>query len=384
MFASRAPVVSMLRRAGTLALAGALAATVGGCALAPGHNMGDNVGRLPVTPGNDAPPEGALTRITPELVRTQRAVPQPDPTADLKPFLGDAQPYRIGAGDVIGIIVWGNPDFSAPTGTLATQGQGGAGVSGFTVSAGGTIQLPFIGNVQAAGLTEDQLRERVTTALRTQIRNPQVTIDIRAFRSARIYVDGEVNKPGQQIINDVPMTLPEALDRAGGLAKGADRSAVSITRGLKTVRFNLDQLTERGIDPQRIILSKGDTLRVTGVEDTRVYVLGEVSAPGVRPLRKGKLSLLEALGDSGGVSSASGDPRQIYVVRGTDPTRPTIFHIDVTSPIFLALADGFDLKPRDVVYVDPVPLVRWNRVLNLVLPAASSVQTVTNIRDLSR
>jgi polysaccharide export outer membrane protein len=380
MLSTRAPASSIARWACWLSLAGAL----GGCALAPGHNMGANVGNLPVTPGNDAPPEGALTRITPELIRAQRAVPQPDPSPDLKPFLVEAPAYRIGAGDVIGITVWGNPDFSAPTGTVNNAGTGGSGVSGFTVSARGTIQLPFIGNVKAAGLTEDELRDSVTTALRTQIRNPQVTIEIKAYRSARIFVDGEVNKPGQQVINDVPMTLPEVLERAGGLTKAADRSAVSITRGVKTVRFNLDQLTARGIDPQRIVLAKGDTLRVDSLDETRVYVLGEVSGPGVRPLRKGKLSLLEALGDSGGVSSASGDTRQIFVVRGTDPTRPTIFHIDVTSPIFLALADGFELKPRDVVYVDPVPLVRWNRVLNLVLPAASSVQTVSNIRDLTR
>jgi polysaccharide export outer membrane protein len=349
--------------------------------------MGANVASLPVTPGNDAPPDGALTRITPELVRQLRAVPEPNPMTDLQPFVVEPSPYTIGAGDVVGITVWGNPDFSAPTGTGTGSGTGTAGASGvggFTVSARGTIQLPFVGNVQAAGLTEEQLRERVTAALRSQIRNPEVTIDIKTFRSARIFVDGEVNKPGQLVINDVPMTLPETLERAGGLTKAADRSAVSITRGLKTVRINLDQLTRMGIDPQRIVLAKGDMLRVDSIEDTRVYVLGEVATPGVKPLRKGKLSLLEALGDSGGVSTTSGDPRQIYVVRGTDPTRPVIFHIDVSSPVFLALADGFDLKSRDVVYVDPVPLVRWNRVLNLVLPSATSVQTVNNARAVSR
>lgn len=347
--------------------------------------MGANVGVLPVTPGSDAPPEGALTHITPELVRRLRSVPESNPLDDLKPFIVEPSPYTIGAGDMVGITVWGNPDFSAPTGTGTGTGTGGAsGVGGFTVSARGTIQLPFVGNVQAVGLTEEQLRERVTAALRSQIRNPEVTIEIKAFRSARIFVDGEVSKPGQLMINDVPMTLPETLERAGGLTKMADRSAVSITRGLKTVRINLDQLTRLGIDPQRLVLAKGDMLRVESIEDTRVYVLGEVSSPGVKPLRKGKLSLLEALGDSGGIATVSGDPRQIYVVRATDPTRPDIFHIDVTSPAFLALADGFDLKSRDVVFVDPVPLVRWNRVLNLVLPSATSVQTVNNARAVSR
>lgn len=379
MSVTSALTTSFLRWSCVLSLTVAL----GGCVIAPGVNMGGNVGNLPVTPGSDAPPEGALTNITAELVRRLRSIPEPNPSDELKPFIVEPRPYTIGPGDVIGISVWGTPDFSAPSGSNASA-SGASGVSGFTVSARGTIQLPFVGNVQAAGLTEEELRDRVTTALRSQVRNPEVTIEIKAYRSARIYVDGEINKPGQQVINDVPMTLPEALERAGGLTRAADRSALSITRGLKTVRFNLDQLTNLGIDPQRIILARGDLLRVNSVEETRVYVLGEVTTPGVKPLRKGKLSLLEALGDSGGVAVISGDPKQIYVVRATDPTKPVIYHIDVSSPVFLALADGFDLKPRDVVYVDPVPLVRWNRVLNLVLPSATSLQTVNNTRALTQ
>ena len=344
--------------------------------------MSDNLGGIPAVAGNDEPPVGALTRITADLVRAQRAIKEPDPTPDLKPFLVEAGPYRIGPGDVLGIVVWGNPDFSAPTGT--GTGQNGNVTSGFTVGASGSVVLPFIGSVKAAGLTLEEFGKRVTDALRSQMRNPQATVDVRSYRSARIYVDGEVNKPGQQTIDDVPMTLPEALDRAGGPTRLADRSAVSLIRGTKVVKVNLDSLIGMGIDPNKIVLAKGDTLRVPSQEDSRLYVLGEVAAPGPKLLRRGKLSLGEALGDSGGVSVLTGNPKQVYVVRATDPTKPEIFHIDVASPVFLALADGFELRPRDVVYVDPVPLVRWNRILNLVLPSAAAVQTVTNVSNVRR
>lgn len=364
---------------GAIATAAFLALT--GCALAPGHHMNANLEGIPVTAGNDEPPAGALTRITADLVRQMRAVPQPNPLQALKPFLVTPGAYRIGPGDVLGIVVWGNPDFSAPTGT--GTGQNGSTITGFTVSATGNVQLPFIGPVKAEGLTLEEFGKRVSDALRSQMKNPQVTVDVRSYRSARIYVDGEVNKPGQQAIDDVPMTLPEALDRAGGPTRAADRSAVSLIRGTTVVRVNLDQLIGQGIDPNRIVLSKGDTLRVPSLEENRLYVLGEVAAPGPKLMRKGRLSLSEALGDSGGVSSLTGNPRQVYVVRATDPTKPTIYHIDVSSPVFLALADGFDLQTRDVVYVDPVPLVRWNRVLNLVLPSAAAVQTVNNVSTLN-
>jgi polysaccharide biosynthesis/export protein len=105
------------------------------------------------------------------------------------------------------------------------------------------------------------------------------------------------------------------------------------------------------------------------------------------------------------VNSISGDPRQIYVVRSrsgdsataTDASAattaittttaaaaaatadaPEIYHLDANSPAAYALAEGFELKSRDVVYVDPVPLVIWNRIISLILPSS---QTTSNIRS---
>lgn len=361
----------LFRLGGSLVLA---ASTVlGGCALAPGVYIKDKVQATAVPA--DAPPPGALIEITPTLVRALRAVPEIDPTQDLAPFLVEPEAYRIGPADILSVVVWGSPDFSSNGGSAGGAAGGTGPGTGFTVSSKGFIQMPFVGSVKAAGLTEEELKDKLNELLQSVLRRPQVTVAVQAYRSGRIYVDGEVRTPGQQVINDVPMSLPEALTRAGGLSASADRSSVSLTRGVKTVRINIDQLTNRGIDPQRILLARGDTVRVGSNEETRVYVLGEVNTPGPKPLRKGRLTLHEALGDSGGVSTASGDPRQIFVVRVTDPLKPEIFHLDAASPVSLALADGFDLKPRDVVYVDPVPLVRWNRVINLILPSASAVVT---------
>ena len=354
-------------RGSALASVALAACLLGGCALAPGVNISGQVNKpAPV----DLPPPGALISITPDLVFALRSVPPPDPTKDLEPFMVEPEPYRIGPADVLAITVWGSPEFSQPSGV--STGASSTAATGFTVSAKGFIQMPFIGSVKAAGLTDEELRDKLIELLQSMLKKPQVTVAVQTYRSGRIYVDGEVRTPGQLILNDVPMTLPEALYRAGGITSSADRSSVLVTRGLKTVRINIDQLTNRGIDPQRILLARNDTVRVASNEDTRVYVLGEVNGAGAKPFRRGQLTLNEALGDAGGIASASGDPRQIYVVRVTDPLKPEIYHLDAASPVALALADGFELKPRDVVYVDPVPLVRWNRVISLILPSASS------------
>jgi polysaccharide export outer membrane protein len=100
-----------------------------------------------------------------------------------------------------------------------------------------------------------------------------------------------------------------------------------------------------------------------------------VLRPSTQTQRNGRLTLNEALGDSGGVSPVSGDPRQIFVIRAANQAQPEIYHLDAHSPTAYALAEGFELQARDVVYVDPAPLVRWNRVISLILPSAIAVNT---------
>ena len=385
-----------------------------GCALAPGLSIGRGaVGAEPSAnpysitskrgsnfPGValadsaaapiQTPPRGALLAITPELISKQRALQKSELGNDVKTLFGEAKPYGIGAGDVINIVVWNHPELvlAPASATLTTDASGLASVgNGYNVSPDGLIQFPLLGTFRIAGQTENQAREDLTRRLAKYIKDPQITLRIQAYRAGRVYVDGEVRVPGLQAINDIPMTLPEAISRAGGLTPTADRAMVAVTRKGVTSVINMPQLTLLGINPSRIMLAAGDLVRVGNREDTRVYVMGEVTRPTALPLRNGRLTLNEALGESGGVNSVSGDPRQIYVVRSRSgdsadvvngdavPTTPEIFHLDANSPRAYALAEGFELKSRDVVYVDPVPLVLWNRVISLILPSAQSIST---------
>ena len=143
---------------------------------------------------------------------------------------------------------------------------------------------------------------------------------------------------------------------------------------------DLPRLTALGVNPTDIILAAGDLVRVLSREDAKVYVMGEVTRPVAQPLRNGRLTLNQALGEAGGVSTTTGNPQQIYVVRAGAAGTPEIFHLDASAPVAYALAEGFELKARDVVYVDPVPLVRWNRVISLVLPSAQVVNVANNVK----
>ena len=356
-------------------------ALLSGCAWAPGMYVDDTLaegGGATTTRsenGEDVPPPGGLIDITPELIRQQRASQPADIAPDVKRLFGAAKPYQIGPGDVLNIVVWDHPELvMLPAGGLGTDTASLSGVgNGYNVSPEGLIQFPFVGAVKLAGLTEYEARDLLIQRLAKYIKDPQVTVRIQSYRSGRIYIDGEVRLPGLQAVNDLPMTLPEAIGRAGGFTPLADRASIAITRNGSTTVVSLPELTERGINPSNIVLNAGDLVRVLGREESKVFVLGEVSRPSTQTLRNGRLTLNEALGEVGGVSQLSGDPRQIFVVRAANAERPEIYHLDSRSPAAFALAEAFELKARDVVYVDPVPLVRWNRVISLILPSAESI-----------
>jgi polysaccharide export outer membrane protein len=328
-------------------------------------------------------PEGPIS-ITPALIQQQRAAYLLASNAgpDLTRLFGEAKPYEIGFGDVLSITVWGHPELAS----LATGGGiDGTGVvavaSGYNVNTDGLIQFPFIGSIKLSGLTEIAARDKLTKDLAKFIKDPEISLRVQAFRSSRVYVEGEVRTPGMQAINDVPLSLPELLGRTGGLTVLADRSSVFVTRDSVTTRINLADLERQKISPGSILLSNKDSVRVGSREDNKVFVLGEVSRPSTLLMRDGRMSLGEALGDAGGISQITGDPRQVYVLRNGAAGTPDIFHLDASTAVTYALANGFELIPRDVVFVDPSDLVRFNRVLSLLLP---STQGATSAIDLSR
>lgn len=365
-----------------------LAAALSGCALSPGLYMGSAAGganaaaenvalsealrphadTLKVTP-SDAPPAGALTPITAELIqRSSQQTPAAE-TLRLRHLFGAARPYTIGSGDLLQIVVWDHPEINLPA---ASSGE----ASGYNVSAKGTIQFPYVGNVQLSGLTEEGARSVIARGLARVIRDPQVTVRVQAYRNGRAYINGEVRNPGLLALNDIPLSLPEAIARSGGLLVNADRSRIAITRRGVTTVVNLYRLGQEGIDPGNILLASGDIVHVHNREDAKVYVMGEVYRPSSQPLRDGRLSLSQALGESGGVNPGTGNASQIYVLRSQGGLHPQIFHLDASTPLAYALAEGFELQARDVVFVDPAPLVRWNRVISLLLPSVQGINTV--------
>jgi polysaccharide export outer membrane protein len=214
---------------------------------------------------------------------------------------------------------------------------------------------------------------RLAQQLGKTFRDPQVTVRVASFRAKQVYLEGEVHTPGSQSINDIPMTLYDAIGRAGGFSATADQSRIVLVRDGVERRINLTEMAEHGQNPSRIVLRNGDLVRVMPRDESGVFVMGEVNKPVTAlPMRDGRLTLSDALAQAGSLNANTADAAQLYVIRGAQDEKPQVFHLDAKSPVAMLLANQFELKPKDVVYVDGNGLVRFSRVLGLLLPAVNA------------
>ena len=368
-----------------------LAVLLQGCAVvtSPGFDFADPQVRGSVTLGQyvpadaDRPPQGVITPITPALVHALVASEPRGPSPAVASLFAQPTPYTIGPSDIISVVVYDHPELQpVPGGTVlqVNDPTGITGAPGFIVDSEGYIFYPYARRVKVGGLTEAQASELITDRIRRVIKDPQVTVRIVSFRSRRAYVEGEVRTPGTQIFTDVPMTLTDAINRAGGITANGDRSYITLTRHDVTTRVDLMRLQDSGINPNRILLENGDLVIVHNREDRKVYVTGEVLKPAALPMRNGRLTLNEAIAAAGGPNLNTANTGQIYVIRNVPgQPSPALFHLDAANPTALALAETFPLRASDVVYVDPVPLVQWNRIISLILPSAQTLNVGRNI-----
>ena len=374
-------------------LLAALCASLGACAIVPGdraYSLRDEKSsvKLPVRTSDAAEPvpeNVAIKPITAELIIEQLKAAAPQrPTATNGNLTANAgkpanavqatPDYKIGPGDILSIIVWDHPELTTPAGQYRSADQAGT-----VVTEDGTIYYPYVGTLQVAGKTTRQVRDLLASRLSKFIEKVQLDVRMTAFRSKRVYVVGEVIKPGLQEVTDIPMTVLEAVNRAGGFGPEADHSRVLLTRKGTTYRVDIQAMYEAGATEQNALLEPGDILNVQDRSFNKIFVLGEVAKPGSLIMTKRRSTLAEALSDAGYIAQDRSNPKWIYVMRGESDV-PELFHLDGSSPDSMLLADRFTLKPRDIVYVDAADVVRWNRVVSNILPTAQTLNFTSNAR----
>jgi polysaccharide export outer membrane protein len=249
-----------------------------------------------------------------------------------------APEYRVGSGDVLEVVVFGNDDLSRST----------------TVQTNGTISLALLGDVNVAGLTLPEIKTKLTSLLgRDFLVNPQVDVKVKEYQSQFVTLIGEVNSPGRKPLRG-RTRLIDALVEGGGFTPRASGEIV-ITRaegtfagGVKTLRMRLGTgaLTPQDQVNLEIALLNGDI--ITASPKHYVTVEGEVARPN-RYVLEGDLTVSGAISTAGGLTRFGS---QDVKVRRTDPQtgQTTIIAVDLKD-VRRGKAVDPPLMPNDVVSV---------------------------------
>lgn len=324
--------------------------------------------------------------ITPQLLKQLAPVTAPARANSGLDKAVRGYQYRVGAGDVLNVTVWDHPELTTPAGSYRSAAE-----AGNQVHANGTMFYPYVGAIKVAGLTTQQIRDRLTAALSNYITSPQVEVSVASFQSQKAYVTGEVKSPGQQFITNVPLTLLDAVNKAGGLSDHADWHNVKITRNGKDETVSIEALVQRGDLTQNRLLTNGDIVHIPRNDTMKVFVVGEVVQPQFLTIGRNGMTLTEAISASGGIDKLSADATGIFVIRGQRGAHEmvqtesgeqvekvaNIYQLDVTNPTAYILGTEFYLRPHDVVYVTTAPIAKWNRVISQVIPTISGYSDIT-------
>lgn len=354
---------------------GASALLLQACVFSPGMHM--DTDRL-ISQDSAENSMVEMVQITPKLIAQEQAVNKsmhiPEELLEFEP-----ENYVIGPNDALFITVWDHPELTAPGGSQQTNVANAR-----VVRDDGTLFYPFVGSIEVAGLTLEELREILTKRLSRYIEQPQVDLNVMEYNSQKIIVSGAFQNAGFLPVDSRRLTLLQAVGMAGIDQERADLSNLVLIRDGVTYSLDYDRLTSNNSNIGQIYLRAGDKLHL-GLNDARkVFVMGEVLSPEAIPYSTSRMTLTEVLGMVGGPAPTSASGKEVYVIRGVDnlaTEKATVYQLNAESPSALILANQFEMQPQDVVFVGAAGITRWNRFVSQLFPSANIFRTTVLTGD---
>lgn len=266
--------------------------------------------------------------------------------------------YRLGPGDLIEIRVFGVAELDQ---TLR-------------ISATGTIKLPIVEQITAAGLSAAELERRIAERLHGDVvKDPQVSVFVKEYRSQPVIVLGAVRNPGQFQIT-LQLRLVDVLSMAGGLQPNAGDEAM-IQRPSpngtedEIVKIDLRELLEKGDLRLNVAMRGGDVIHVRAREDKFVYVVGELNRPGafpVPPKREMRVSEVFALAGGASKTAKAGESSLIrYDAQGKREELAVNF-----TDILKGKQEDFFVRGEDIIFVPGSKIKAFGNTLLAGLPGS--------------
>jgi len=288
------------------------------------------------------------------------------------------QSYKVGAGDVLFIYVYGETE------RLSAALARGAAINPVfekIVRDDGSIFYPNAGILDVAGKTVEEIRLLLTDSLSNVLNNPQVDVSVSEFNSQKIVISGSFSNVGTVPVTTVPQTLSEVIANAnpfgeGGLRSLGDLTSVKFTRDGYTYDIDYEYLARNSQIQNYIYLKAGDVIHLPDNSLSQVHVIGEASNPISINLSRKNIPLSVALAQAKGLNQSTSRGKDVYILRPKDfEGKPRIFKSDMSSPSGYLVAGEFNLQAQDIVFVGTAGVTSWSRFINQVIPFTNFINS---------
>lgn len=324
-------------------------------------------------------------------------------TAGFFEVLGEGTPVGTvaGRGDALDVSIW-----EAPPAALFGSGGGDARISssGSTargtslpeqiVDQDGTVQIPFVGSVLAAGRTPKQIEQFIISRLMGKANQPQVLVRISQNANRTVTVVGEVANSARVPLGPRGERLLDILATVGGTRQPVLKTTIQVARNATVVDMPLEAVIRN--PKQNIRLQPGDV--VTAMFQSYSFTaLGATGRNEEVPFEATGLTLAQALGRSAGLQDSRADAKGVFIFRFEpasalagqpgialkplpDGTVPVIYRVNLRDPRSLFIAQNFPMRNKDVLYVSNAPIADIQKFVNVIystiLPLATAATVV--------
>lgn len=288
---------------------------------------------------------------------------------------------RLVSGDVLKVLI--TDDSGSEKTVFAPLASGGTVFQNVRVDSAGRISLPYVGSQIVKGKTLDQVEVLIRNQVRGRASEPQVHVELTGDLSGSVLVAGAVKAPGRFSALDGPLTLLDAINRAGGPVMEPHLARVVLRTGKAVTTFNYEDLLSgrnQMVPPHsEIVLERARK---------RFVAMGAVTDPGIHDLPSNNPSLLEVLGTVGGLKESSADASGVFVFRLNEPDAANpeidasaeVFRLNMKDPAAMFLARQFLMQPEDAIYVTNAAVYEWQKIITPIVQVLVLGRTINGFQ----
>ena len=262
--------------------------------------------------------------------------------------------YALGSADTISINLTDTDDLDGS----------------YIIGPNGNIDLPFVGKINIDNLTLVETKKKIISVLKKYYKNYDLQIKIEEFNSSKVYILGAVKNQLTINLNQKPIKLIDAAIQANYNPNSADKNYGNkglLRRDNQVYKIDINKIFQSTDTKENFYLKKNDVVFVDRNSEA-LHVFGEITKPGVY-FPNMDYSLTELI-SSAGINNLTADASKVYIIREDYNSflKINVFKLDISNPINLVLGKRFMLQPKDIVFIPPTSLVKWNRVISLLTP----------------